>query len=1164
MTLHLFKIFLFGFFVLAAPAHGATTVTTNITWNTTWTEAGSPYVVDGSPAIMAGATLTIEPGVVVKFGYNCAQFYVAWGAAINAIGTAEKPIYFTSIADDAVGGDTNGDGSATAPSEASWIHMFFDAGSTGNFDHAVIRYAGSPYCWNRSKSALYNAGGGTLTVSNSEFYKNVAGMRLLAGTANVSNSDFHGQGRGILLQGGNASVSNSNFHDNTGSGIEADRGALNLTESSFADNLRSAARISGAVDFTHSRNIASNNGYDAFEIYSMISNDQTWNKDLVYVLSDITVAAGKTLSIEPGVVMKMRTASDQFMVIGRLLAYGTADEKIYFTSIADDAVGGDTNSDGSATSPRAGDWVHIFFLNTGSTGEFSNAVIRYAGSRFYWNHTYAGIASFADSLSLSETELTDNSMYGIIHREGALNVANSEIARHSEDGIRSFDGEVNVSNSSLHDNQNHGINNSGPNLARAENNWWGDASGPYHTALNPSGLGNRVSNNVDFDPWLGYDPAVGPPPPEFEECCSSVLFLPGLEASRLYGEDGKRLWEPEIDHDNSRLFLNPDGTSIEPNVYTEDIIDEALLPIVGSNIYKSFEDSMHQLESEGVINGFRSFPYDWRFDINEVVNNWTRLSNSTVLLTNILEALAQNSQTGKVTIIAHSNGGLVGKLLINKLAAEGKADLVDKFIMVAVPQLGTPKAITAMLHGEDLPSALPFMMKASTARTLAENMASGYTLLPSGEYFARVLNPVVEFDFTSPLAQIYMDRYGVAITNSLELRDFLLGAEGREKPLPSDVISPNILNETLLIRGEENHIVLDDWPVPENIEVIQIAGWGIDTIRGIKYVEQRKRNCLLDCLFLDPEPIMTSDGDSTVVVPSAIAQNVATYFVNIKEFNQNERFFINADHASILEISSLLGFIENLVKDSSILPEFISLNKPIFNPEEDKPTLRLKIHSPVSLDIYDVDGRHIGIAGSFGEDKLIEEQIPNSYYIEMGEGKYAGADIFGTTTVKLIGQDFGTFTLELEKVEGDNILATSTFTDIPVAENSIALLEITADENMPITLKLDVDGDGEADSVIAPGEGLTEKELVGILRGFVKTLELPEKKEKQLLKKVEKLEKVIEKEFKNEHKKKQKTDKALVELSRVVDRFQKKGFLTLEEATELKTLIGLISGKVVE
>jgi nitrous oxidase accessory protein NosD len=37
----------------------------------------------------------------------------------------------------------------------------------------------------------------------------------------------------------------------------------------------------------------------------------------------------------------------------------------------------------------------------------------------------------------------------------------------------------------------------------AEYNWWGDAAGPYHPDSNPGGLGDEVSDYVDFTPWLG-------------------------------------------------------------------------------------------------------------------------------------------------------------------------------------------------------------------------------------------------------------------------------------------------------------------------------------------------------------------------------------------------------------------------------------------------------------------------------------------------------------------------------------------------------------------------------------------------------------------------------------------------------------------------------------
>jgi hypothetical protein len=39
----------------------------------------------------------------------------------------------------------------------------------------------------------------------------------------------------------------------------------------------------------------------------------------------------------------------------------------------------------------------------------------------------------------------------------------------------------------------------------AENNWWGDASGPTHSS-NPAGTGTAVSDFVDFTPWLTTPP----------------------------------------------------------------------------------------------------------------------------------------------------------------------------------------------------------------------------------------------------------------------------------------------------------------------------------------------------------------------------------------------------------------------------------------------------------------------------------------------------------------------------------------------------------------------------------------------------------------------------------------------------------------------------------
>jgi len=45
-------------------------------------------------------------------------------------------------------------------------------------------------------------------------------------------------------------------------------------------------------------------------------------------------------------------------------------------------------------------------------------------------------------------------------------------------------------------------NGIGTETLNAENNWWDDDSGPTH-AGNPGGIGDIVSNNVDYTPWLG-------------------------------------------------------------------------------------------------------------------------------------------------------------------------------------------------------------------------------------------------------------------------------------------------------------------------------------------------------------------------------------------------------------------------------------------------------------------------------------------------------------------------------------------------------------------------------------------------------------------------------------------------------------------------------------
>ena len=71
--------------------------------NVTWT-SGNTYLLDGFVFVDEGATLTIEPGTVIKGnpgqGENASALIVARGGKIMAAGTANNPIIFTAAADD--------------------------------------------------------------------------------------------------------------------------------------------------------------------------------------------------------------------------------------------------------------------------------------------------------------------------------------------------------------------------------------------------------------------------------------------------------------------------------------------------------------------------------------------------------------------------------------------------------------------------------------------------------------------------------------------------------------------------------------------------------------------------------------------------------------------------------------------------------------------------------------------------------------------------------------------------------------------------------------------------------------------------------------------------------------------------------------------------------
>ncbi|TRX23772.1 T9SS type A sorting domain-containing protein [Flavobacterium franklandianum] len=71
------------------------TISTEITTNTTWT-VGNTYTLAGQIYVKNNATLTIEPGVIIRSTAPGAGLFITKGAKLIAEGTSTSPIVFTS------------------------------------------------------------------------------------------------------------------------------------------------------------------------------------------------------------------------------------------------------------------------------------------------------------------------------------------------------------------------------------------------------------------------------------------------------------------------------------------------------------------------------------------------------------------------------------------------------------------------------------------------------------------------------------------------------------------------------------------------------------------------------------------------------------------------------------------------------------------------------------------------------------------------------------------------------------------------------------------------------------------------------------------------------------------------------------------------------------
>ena len=290
----------------------------------------------------------------------------------------------------------------------------------------------------------------------------------------VTQSTVANNANGLVADNqGSIAVSSTAFQNNSEYPIRTSVGSLPIlldTSNSFAGDTANRIYVEGGTRST-GLTIVGAPSLDGYELGG-----------------DVTVSAGVTLTIMPGVTVK-GTETGGLRIRGRLNALGTADAPILFTSVQD-------------TAPD--EWKGVIFFS-GGTGTIQHATVRYGGS--YTGYGEGNLVLYdAGPVDLQYTHVLSSSNAGIqVSRSSHLTVTLS-YGSVSHNGSYGIDVEacdtkssVQITNVQIRDNGQDGIRNNCTQPLVAWGNWWGDASGPGGEG---PGTGDEVTGPVIYDPWL--------------------------------------------------------------------------------------------------------------------------------------------------------------------------------------------------------------------------------------------------------------------------------------------------------------------------------------------------------------------------------------------------------------------------------------------------------------------------------------------------------------------------------------------------------------------------------------------------------------------------------------------------------------------------------------
>ncbi|MFC1714821.1 right-handed parallel beta-helix repeat-containing protein, partial [Candidatus Poribacteria bacterium] len=250
---------------------------------------------------------------------------------------------------------------------------------------------------------------------------------------------------------------------------------LTVIGGNYTSRIQGLVRLGQSVQMVH--------------VYGTIQEDARWTGYFYYIVHDsINLAQGATLAISPGTLVMFDGANSGLNVQGTLIANGTSELPITFTS--------------NKASPQKGDWGGITFADTSTGNILDHVRVSYA--------SYSVTVTSSD-LTLINSTIRDNSTAAVYLTESTATISGNVISNNgdntSEHGIILSSSSPEITNNTISNNAGCGICSYGDSHPVIQGNTI-SSNGSWSMQLNPYSDAEVSGNTITDSKGIYLNPGI--------------------------------------------------------------------------------------------------------------------------------------------------------------------------------------------------------------------------------------------------------------------------------------------------------------------------------------------------------------------------------------------------------------------------------------------------------------------------------------------------------------------------------------------------------------------------------------------------------------------------------------------------------------------------------